>query len=139
MRKVKNITVCVSPEIYHEARLFAAEYDSTVSTVVAWLLPRLRVALERTHFPKGGPKPAAKPAPATDVLVIAHPPCTLTPETCTPTPETCTPTPENATPGGDAAKLGCETVPAHLTNDDSAACSHTADPVTAPVKLYSGS
>jgi len=61
-RKVKNITVCVTPEIYREARHLAAEYDSTVSALVAWLLPHMRVALERTRFPKGGP--VAKPEPA---------------------------------------------------------------------------
>jgi len=54
MRKVKNITVCVTPEIYRQTRHLAAEYDSTVSTIVAWLLERLPAALERTRFPKGG-------------------------------------------------------------------------------------
>jgi hypothetical protein len=58
MRKVKNITVCVSPEIYRQARHLAAQYDSTVSTIVAWLLERLPAALERSRFPKGGPKPS---------------------------------------------------------------------------------
>ena len=74
MRKVKNITVCVTPEIYREARHLAAEYDSTVSALVAWLLPHMRVALERTRFPKGGPKPTAQPAPAVDVSVTPPPP-----------------------------------------------------------------
>ena len=78
MRKVKNITVCVTPEIYRRARHLAAEYDTTVSTIVAWLLPRLPAALERTHFPKGGPKPSAQPAPALGDLV--------TPPTLPPTP-----------------------------------------------------
>ena len=64
MRKVKNITVCVTPEIYRQTRHLAAEYDTTVSTMVAWLLQRLPAALERSRFPKGGPKPSAQPAPA---------------------------------------------------------------------------
>ena len=59
MRKVKNITVCVTPEIYRQARHLAAEYNSTVSTIVAWLLERLPAALERTRFPKGGPPPCS--------------------------------------------------------------------------------
>ncbi len=63
MRKVKNITVCVSPEIYRQARHLAAQYDSTVSTIVAWLLERLPAALERSRFPKGGPKPTPPPPP----------------------------------------------------------------------------
>jgi hypothetical protein len=138
MRKVKNITVCVTPEIYREARLLAAEHDSTVSALVAWLLPHMRVSLERTHFPKGGPKPSAQPTPAVNALVTPPPP---------PSPRTLpTPTPGSSqeqapacgslttdhcslTTGGESAKTGCETVPAHLTNKDSAACSHRAAPV----------
>jgi len=124
MRKVKNITVCVTPEIYREARLLAAEHDSTVSALVAWLLPRMRVALERTHFPKGSPLPGslapslpASPAPAVNALVTPPPPpprgssqeqapaCgSLTTDHC------------SLTTGGESAKSGCETVRAHLTN-----------------------
>ena len=117
-RKVRNITVCVTPQIYRQTRHLAAEYDSTVSTIVAWLLQRLPAALERTHFPKGGPKPSAKPAPL---------PCSLAPSlpaspTPSPTPSptlTLTPTPSldltpetcNLTLGGEAAqKAGRETV-----------------------------
>jgi hypothetical protein len=135
MRKVKNITVCVTPEIYREARHLAAEYDSTVSTMVAWLLPRMRVALERSRFPKGGPKPSTQPAPSLNALVTLPPPLPPTPPALT--TETCNLKPENPTPGGHAAKLGCETVTPPLTNDFSAACSHSADPVTATVQLYS--
>jgi len=69
MRKVKNITVCVTPEIYREARHLAADYNSTVSTIVAWLLQRLPAALERSRFPKGGPKPSAQSAAAINALV----------------------------------------------------------------------
>ena len=69
MRKVKNITVCVSPEIYRQTRHLAAQYDSTVSTIVAWLLERLPSALERSRFPIGGPKPSVQPSPAISVSV----------------------------------------------------------------------
>ncbi len=62
MRRVKNITVSVPPEVYRDARHLAADYDTTVSAFVAWLLPRLRTQLERTHFPKGGPKTTLTPA-----------------------------------------------------------------------------
>jgi hypothetical protein len=79
MRKVKNITVCVTPEIYREARHLAAEYDTTVSAFVAWLLPRMRIAVQRTYFPKGGPRSSAQPSPTVNVLVTPptpspHPP-----------------------------------------------------------------
>jgi hypothetical protein len=86
MRKVKNITVCVTPEIYRQARHLAAEYDTTVSAIVAWLLPRLPAALERTRFPKGGPKPSLQPAP---------PPAAPTPS---PFPDLPTPTPTPTPP-----------------------------------------
>jgi hypothetical protein len=91
MRKVKNITVCVTPEIYREARHLAAEYDTTVSAFVAYLLPRLRMAVKRTYFPNGEPQPAAQPSPAVNDSV--------TPPTPPSPPDT-----------------GCETVPAHLTH-----------------------
>jgi hypothetical protein len=144
MRKVKNITVCVSPEIYRQTRHLAAEYDSTVSTIVAWLLQRLPAALERTHFPKGGPKPSPQPTPALEDLV-----------TPTPTP---IPVPPNIASEVEAgvdtglpnshspiravkiieriiANSRCETVTPPLTNDVSVACSQSAGSVTATVKL----
>jgi len=120
MRKVKNITVCVTPEIYREARHLAAEYDASVSAFVAYLLPRLRVALERTRFPKGGPKTPAQPSPA------ASP---------TPSPLPLTyPLP----PSEKIAIPGCETVMPPLTSEISMVCSEPADVGTEPVKLYGG-
>jgi hypothetical protein len=56
MRTVRNITVCVSPELYRQTRLLAAKYHTTVSGVVAFLLERLPDALERTRYPVGGVK-----------------------------------------------------------------------------------
>jgi hypothetical protein len=149
MRKVKNITVCVTPEIYRQTRHLAAEYDSTVSTIVAWLLERLPAALERTRFPKGGPKPSPQPAPAVGDLVTPSP--RPPPPPPPPAPRLAcevetggdTPHPTNYAPIG-AVKLiekiiansGCKAVTPHLTNDVSAACSQLADSVTVPVKLY---
>jgi len=76
MRKVKNITLCVSPEIYRQTRHLAAEYDSTVSGIVAWLLERLPAALERARFPKGGPKPAREERTANLNCETVTPPLT---------------------------------------------------------------
>jgi hypothetical protein len=56
MRTVRNITVCVSPELYRQTKLLAAKYDTTVSGVVAYLLERLPDALERARYPVGGTK-----------------------------------------------------------------------------------
>jgi hypothetical protein len=82
MRKVKNITVCVTPEIYRQARHLAAEYDSTVSAMVAWLLQRLPAAIERSRFPKGGPKPPSVPqslSPSVPASTTPLPPTPLCP------------------------------------------------------------
>jgi len=49
MRKVKNITVCVTPEIYREARLLAAEHDSTVNALVREYLTNLAGHRDRAH------------------------------------------------------------------------------------------
>jgi len=56
MRTVRNITVCVSPEIYSQTRMLAAEYETTVSGMVAYLLEGLPNALERARCPVGGTK-----------------------------------------------------------------------------------
>ena len=128
MRKVKNITVCVTPEIYRQARHLAAEYDTTVSTIVAWLLPRLPAALERTRFPKGGPKPLAQRAQAPTALPTAASPTPTLKGTSTPAPTPSTPR---------IAISGCETAMPHQTNAVSTAYGDQADAVTAPAQLYS--
>jgi hypothetical protein len=56
MRTVRNITVCVSPELYRQTKQLAAKYDTTVTGVVAFLLERLPDALKRTAYPVGGIK-----------------------------------------------------------------------------------
>ena len=57
MRTVRNITVCVSPELYRQTKQLAAKYDATVTGVVAFVLERLPDALERARYPVGGIKP----------------------------------------------------------------------------------
>jgi hypothetical protein len=65
MRNVKNITVAVSVDLYRQTRKLAAEYDTTVTAMVAYLLQKLPDALKRAQFPVGGPKwaPATRPKP----------------------------------------------------------------------------
>jgi hypothetical protein len=63
MRNVKNITVAVSAALYRQTRKLAAEYDTTVTAMVAHLLQRLPDALERTQFPVCGPKRARATGP----------------------------------------------------------------------------
>jgi hypothetical protein len=56
MRTVRNITVCVSPELYRQTKQLAAKYDTTVTGVVAFLLERLPDAVARAAYPEGGMK-----------------------------------------------------------------------------------
>ncbi|MGD0346687.1 MAG: hypothetical protein ABSA85_08025, partial [Terracidiphilus sp.] len=51
-RKCKHITVSVSQEQYYRARLLAAEYDTTVTALVATLLEQMPKLLRRTNYPK---------------------------------------------------------------------------------------
>ena len=159
-RKVKNITVCVSPEIYRQTRHLAAEYDSTVSTIVAWLLQRLPEALERTRFPNGGPiafseMVLAEAAAAERIFPQEKSASTALKSSryfrkcrkpsAQPTPAVDDSTnPNNLTPEKNpssekAAISGRETVTPHLTQEISAACSQPSGAVTALVQLYSAS
>lgn len=59
MREVRNITVAVSPELYRQTRKLAAEMDSTVTAMVAYLLERfpsyLKGAGYKVTVPPGAP------------------------------------------------------------------------------------
>lgn len=68
MRKVKNITVSVSPELYRQTRMLAVEFDTTVTAMVTYLLPRMPKAIRDARYPKDGPKPVVSvgPAPSAD-------------------------------------------------------------------------
>jgi hypothetical protein len=62
---MKNITVTISDETYRNARVWAAQRDTSISAVVQYLLMTLQ-GIERAAraFPIAGSKPAAaKPAP----------------------------------------------------------------------------
>lgn len=86
-QKLKHITVAVTPEQYYQIRLLAAEFDTTVTNLVAYLLKRLPDALRRANYPK----------PQTATAQTATTPSPLPAPAPTPLPL------ENA-------NLGCETV-----------------------------
>jgi hypothetical protein len=68
MRKVRNITVSVDPELYRQTRRLAAEYDTNVTDIVRFLLERLPGALKAARYPGGHPQSgiaAARAASAT--------------------------------------------------------------------------
>jgi hypothetical protein len=76
MREVRNITVAVSDDLYRQTRRLAAEYDTTVTALVFYLLERLPDALNRARFPVGGPKKSASSAaPAAGALSPPNSPC----------------------------------------------------------------
>jgi hypothetical protein len=72
MRTVRNITVAVEPELYRQTRRIAADYDTTVTDMVRFLLLALPEAVKAARYPGGRPQfglaaaravPAAAPAP----------------------------------------------------------------------------
>ena len=81
MRKVRNITVAVNPELYRQTRRLAAEYDTTVTDMVRYLLERLPGALKNTRYPGGHPQSgnaAARAASATPPAPVSAPPAAPT-------------------------------------------------------------
>jgi hypothetical protein len=56
MRTVRNITVAVEPELYRQTRKIAADYDSTVTDLVRYLLIVLPEAVKAARFPGGRPQ-----------------------------------------------------------------------------------
>src|ERR1035437_6185182 len=53
MRTVRNITVAVEPELYRQTRRIAADYDTTVTDMVRFLLIALPEAVKAARYPGG--------------------------------------------------------------------------------------
>ena len=56
MRTVRNITVAVEPELYRQTRRVAADYDTTVTDMVRFLLLALPEAVKDARYPGGRPQ-----------------------------------------------------------------------------------
>src|SRR5271166_5811430 len=56
MRTVRNITVAVDPDLYHQTRKVAAEYNTSVTEMVRYLLLILPEAVKAARFPGGAPQ-----------------------------------------------------------------------------------
>ena len=56
MRNVKNITVAVDPELYRQTRHLAAEYNTSVTDLVRFLLLVMPEALKAARYPGGRPQ-----------------------------------------------------------------------------------
>ena len=119
MRNVRNITVSVTPELYRQTRKLAAEYDSTVSAMVAYLLERFPDALKRARYPVGGPKPA-----------FGHPT-----QLASSKQETSA-TPPHSPHENKIACPGCETGCQTLNHSLSNTCESNVHTGTAPVPQY---
>jgi len=120
MRKIRHITVSVTPELYRQTRHLAAEYDTTVSAMVAYLLERFPSALKAAQF-QGGPAHCAAAqasAPVAQPLAVSADPPALTPS-----PE------KNAI-------AGCTAVQANLKPTLSATSNETSARGTGAVRQY---
>jgi hypothetical protein len=80
MRTVRNITVAVEPELYRQTRRIAADYDTTVTDMVRFLLLALPEAVKAARYPGGRPqfglaaaRAAASATPATPAINLPSP------------------------------------------------------------------
>ena len=76
MRTVRNITVAVEPELYRQTRKIAADYDTTVTDMVRFLLLVLPEAVKAARYPGGRPQfglAAARAARAAAAALPAAP------------------------------------------------------------------
>jgi hypothetical protein len=67
MRTVRNITVAVDPDLYRQTHKIAADYDTTVTDMVRFLLLILPEAVKAARYPGGRPQfglAAARAVPA---------------------------------------------------------------------------
>ena len=90
MRTVRNITVAVDPELYRQTRKIAADYDTSVTDMVRFLLLALPEAVKAARYPGGRPQfgPAATravSAAATSAVPTPNVPAPSLP--ATPSPE----------------------------------------------------
>jgi len=78
MRKVRNITVAVDPELYRQTRHLAAEYNTSVTDMVRFLLLAMPEALKAARYPGGRPQFGIAAARAASAAAAAQTPVPLT-------------------------------------------------------------
>ena len=79
MRKVRNITVAVDPELYRQTRHLAAEYNTSVTDMVRFLLLAMPEALKAARYPGGRPQFGIAAARADRAADALQTPVRLTP------------------------------------------------------------
>ena len=83
MRTVRNITVAVEPDLYRQTRKIAADYDTTVTDMVRFLLLVLPDAVKAARYPGGRPQ-FGLAAHRRDLAAASAPPAATSPNPCTP-------------------------------------------------------
>jgi hypothetical protein len=78
MRTVRNITVAVDPELYRQTRRLAAEYNTSVTDRLRFLLLAMPEALRAAHYPGGRPQFGSAAARAPRAAAAAQTPVPLT-------------------------------------------------------------
>ena len=73
MRTVRNITVAVEPELYRQTRKIAADYNTTVTDMVRFLLLTLPEAVKAARYPGGAPQFGLAAARAARAAAAAPP------------------------------------------------------------------
>ena len=86
MRTVRNITVAVEPELYRQTRRIAADYDTTVTDMVRFLLLALPEAVKAARYPGGRPQ-FGRAAYLRDRAAASAPPATPAANPTTPSPQ----------------------------------------------------
>jgi len=86
LRTVRNITVAVEPELYRQTRRIAADYDTTVTDMVRFLLLVLPEAVKAARYPGGRPQFGLAAARAARAAASA-PPAATSQTTPSPSPE----------------------------------------------------
>jgi hypothetical protein len=86
MRTVRNITVAVEPELYRQTRRIAADYDTTVTDMVRFLLLALPDAVKAARYPGGAPQ-FGLAVYRRDRAAASAPPAAASPNPPTPSPE----------------------------------------------------
>ena len=86
MRTVRNITVAVEPELYRQTRRIAADYDTTVTDMVRFLLLVLPEAVKAARYPGGRPQ-FGRAAYLRDRAAASAQPAATSPNPPTPSPQ----------------------------------------------------
>ena len=86
MRTVRNITVAVEPELYRQTRRIAADYDTTVTDMVRFLLLVLPEAVKAARYPGGRPQFGLAAARIARAAASSVPPAATSPLPPTPSP-----------------------------------------------------